>query len=156
MSKKMLPTASTLIRACVVGVFGTVITSEPSFGVEAVKTVGKFSPPSVDNEILTFAVLIGAAVVPLTFHDTVCAVPPVYETAAFCVVTRNGVPVLTEVTVIGASTLPPLPSRTVTRNCIARAIDGKSSPVIQVPAQIAPITEVPVKVKGASFELFKI
>src|SRR5437868_3090893 len=39
-SKKMLPTASTLTRACVVGVFGTVTASEPSLGVVA-STRGK-------------------------------------------------------------------------------------------------------------------
>ena len=40
-SKKILPTASILIRAVVVGVFGIVNTSVPSLGVLAASTVGK-------------------------------------------------------------------------------------------------------------------
>jgi hypothetical protein len=39
-SKKMLPTASTFTRAVVVSGFGSVTTSEPSFGVLAASTVG--------------------------------------------------------------------------------------------------------------------
>jgi hypothetical protein len=40
MSKKMLPTASTLIRAVVVAMFGIVNASEPSFAVVAASTCG--------------------------------------------------------------------------------------------------------------------
>ena len=39
-SKNTFPIASTLIRACVVVVFGSVTDCEPSFGVEAASTVG--------------------------------------------------------------------------------------------------------------------
>ena len=40
-SKNTFPIASTLIRACVVVVFGSVTDCEPSFGVDAASTVGK-------------------------------------------------------------------------------------------------------------------
>ena len=52
-SKKMLPTASTLIRAVVVLTLGKVTNSDPSFGVLAASTYGKVEPPSVDSEIIT-------------------------------------------------------------------------------------------------------
>ena len=70
-SKKILPTASTLILAVVVGRFGTLIDSDPSFAVEARTVVGNVCPPSVESEILTFAVSIPPPVVPLTSHVTV-------------------------------------------------------------------------------------
>jgi hypothetical protein len=41
-SKKMFPTASTFTRAVVVSVFGSVTTSEPSFGVLAASTVDTY------------------------------------------------------------------------------------------------------------------
>ena len=41
MSKKMLPTASTLIRPCVVAMFGMVTTALPLFGTLLASTVGK-------------------------------------------------------------------------------------------------------------------
>ena len=41
MSKKILPTASTFILPVVVGLFGTVIVSVPSFKVLSAKTIGK-------------------------------------------------------------------------------------------------------------------
>jgi hypothetical protein len=47
------------------------------------KTVGNVSPPSFDNEILTFAQLTGAAVVLFTFHVIVCDEPPAHETFVF-------------------------------------------------------------------------
>ena len=50
------------------GASGTVIISEPSFGVLAASTVSKFNPPSVDNSMFTFEVLIPFAVVPATSH----------------------------------------------------------------------------------------
>ena len=70
-SKKILPTASTFTRLVEPGETGTVITSDPSFGVEATKTVGNVFPPSVDNKIFTLAQLTGAAVVLFTLHVTV-------------------------------------------------------------------------------------
>ena len=70
-SKKILPTASTFILAVVLAPTGIVKASEPSFAVLAAKTVGNVFPPSVDNDILTFAQLTGAAVVLATFHVTV-------------------------------------------------------------------------------------
>ena len=59
-SKKMFPTASTFTRAVVVSVFGSVTTSDPSFGVDAASTVGYVCPPSADSVIFTLAVLTGA------------------------------------------------------------------------------------------------
>lgn len=67
-SKKILPTASTLILAVVVAIAGMVKISVPSLGVLAANTIGKLCPPSVDNEIFTLAQLTGAAVVLVTFH----------------------------------------------------------------------------------------
>jgi len=88
MSKKMFPTGWILIRAVVVGLFGTVICSVPSFAVLARIVTGKVCPPSVDSRMLTFAALILLAVVPATSHVTVCGVFACQETGeAFCVVT---------------------------------------------------------------------
>src|SRR5450432_4183734 len=70
-SKKILPTASTFIRAVDVGVLGIKTDAEPLLGVLATRTVGNVLPPSVEREILTFAALTGAAVVLATFQVTV-------------------------------------------------------------------------------------
>jgi hypothetical protein len=94
MSKKMLPTPSTFILAAAVGRLGTLIDSEPSFGVEASIVVGNVCPPSVESEILTLAVFMPPAVVPLTSHVTVWPVFPVQFEGVFCVVTLKGVVVL--------------------------------------------------------------
>ena len=67
-SKKTLPTASTFILAVVLAPTGIVTASDPSLGVLASKTVGNVCPPSVDNEILTFAQLTGGSVVLVTFQ----------------------------------------------------------------------------------------
>src|SRR5690349_1694003 len=52
-SKKILPTASTLMRLVLPGISGTVINSEPSLSVEEAKTMGRVLPPSVDNKMFT-------------------------------------------------------------------------------------------------------
>ena len=65
-SKKILPTASILIRAVVLKPTGIVTACVPSFGVVASNTVGKVKPPSVEKEIFTLAQLIGAALVLFT------------------------------------------------------------------------------------------
>src|SRR3954452_10807770 len=88
MSKKMFPTASTLIRAFFVGVFGTTTLWEPSFAVDAASTYGYVCPPSTDSEIFTLAVEMGAALVPATFHVTVCVEPAAQFAGE--PVTRNG------------------------------------------------------------------
>ena len=67
-SKKTLPTASTLILAVVEVPTGIINISLPSLGVLAIKTVGNVSPPLVDKETFTFAQLTGAAVVLFTDH----------------------------------------------------------------------------------------
>jgi hypothetical protein len=68
MSKKTFAYASTLIRAVLVGVFGSTTTSEPSFGVAAANTVGKLAPPLVDSRMLTEP---AKALEPLTVQVTV-------------------------------------------------------------------------------------
>jgi len=67
-SKNTLPMASIFTLAVVVGVAGIVTISEPSLGILSDKTVGKVCPPSVDNEILTLAQLIGGDAVLFTSH----------------------------------------------------------------------------------------
>ena len=42
----------------------------------AASTYGYVWPPSVDRQIFTLAVLIGATSVPATFQVTVCVEPP--------------------------------------------------------------------------------
>ena len=90
MSKKTLPTDSTLILAALVGEFGSTTLSVPSFGVLADRTRGNVLPPSVESEILTFAQLTGALVVFATFQLTDWEEPPGQDTAVFGCVTVNG------------------------------------------------------------------
>ena len=97
-SKKIFPTASTLMRAVVVGVVGMINASVPSFGVLVANTVGKVSPPSVLKLIFTLAQLTGAAVVLFTLHVIFCEDPPAHVTAVFGAVTANGPEVLLTVT----------------------------------------------------------
>src|SRR5687767_5372354 len=89
-SKKMLPTPWTFTRAVVVFSTGTLTACEPSFGVLAIRVVGNVSPPSVDRRMATFAVLMGAAVVPATSQVTVSVPPDAHATLVFGAVTRNG------------------------------------------------------------------
>jgi hypothetical protein len=89
-SKKIFPTASTFIRAVVVGVFGITNASVPSFAVLADNTVGNVCPPSVDKEIFTLAQLTGVAVVLATAQVIVCVEPPTYDTAVLGAVTAKG------------------------------------------------------------------
>src|SRR4051812_49824730 len=70
-SKKILPAASTLMRAWLVVIFGSTTVWEPSLGVPLTSVMGKVLPPLVDNKIFTVAALMGDAVVPATFHKTV-------------------------------------------------------------------------------------
>src|SRR5215212_2735854 len=99
MSKNIFPAASTFILAVVVALLGTVMFSVPSFAVLASSTVGKVFPPSVERDILTLAQFIGAPLVPLTFHVTVCVEPPAQVTAVFGAVTVNAPPVFATVSV---------------------------------------------------------
>lgn len=86
-SKKILLTASILMRAVEVGVLGIKTACDPSFGVLDTSTVGKVCPPSVLNEIFTLAQLTGVAVVLATFHVMFCVLPPVQDIAVFGAVT---------------------------------------------------------------------
>jgi hypothetical protein len=61
----------------------------------------------------------------------------------------NGVVVLTTARIVPASLMPPFPSRTLTRKFIVRAADGRSSPVIQLAAQIEPVADAPLNITGA-------
>ena len=102
-AKKILPTASTFILAVVVGVFGMVNASVPSFAVLAANTVGNVWPPSVDKDIFTLAQLTGAAVVLATAHVMVCVEPPAQETAVLGAVTENGPDAALTVTTISVN-----------------------------------------------------
>src|SRR5262245_56571513 len=136
----MLFTASTLMRAVVVGVFGITTFAVPIFGVLAASTVGKVSPPSTDSEIFTFAVLIGAPLVPATFQVTVRPVFPPHETAVLGAVTENGPATTVGTTTVVAVEMAPAParlSRAVTMNVIVRFVDGRTSPVRHVPVEHA-------------------
>ena len=64
------------MRACVVGVFGSVIVALPLLGRLLAMVVGKVLPPSVERRMFTSDVLMGAALVPAAFQVTVWVVPP--------------------------------------------------------------------------------
>src|SRR5262245_32244365 len=122
----MFPTASTLMRAFFVGVFGTTTFSEPSFAVLAASTYGYVCPPSTDSEIFTFAVLTGATFVLATFHVTVCVEPAAQEVGD--PVTRNGPAVLARRSVVSAAFTPPFPSRAVRRKCSESGLELLNPP----------------------------
>ena len=71
MLKKMLSTASILIRAVEVGVLGMMMVAAPVLGLLGERITGKVFPPSMESRMRTFAQLIGAAEVLATFHVTV-------------------------------------------------------------------------------------
>jgi hypothetical protein len=77
--KNILPVPFTFILAAVTIApgFGMVTLAVPLFG-KVPNASGQVYPPSLDMYISTFAALTGAAIVPTTFHVTVCVVPPVY------------------------------------------------------------------------------
>lgn len=102
MSKKILLTASTLIRPCVVAVFGIVTNALPLFGTLLARTTGNVEPPLVENEIFTFAQLMGAVLVLATFQVTVCCDPPGIVAGLFGAVIMKGPAVLTDDTVVEA------------------------------------------------------
>jgi hypothetical protein len=161
MSKKMLPTASTFIRAVVVEAWGTVTASEPSLAVLAARTSGKVFPPSVESVIRTLAALTGAAVVLATLQVTVSGLPPRTLTEVLGAVTAKGPLSARTLTSVVTSLMPPPParlSRTVTRKFIVRVVVGMTSPVRQVSpaAQTDPVGDVPVNVAGGLFALFKM
>jgi hypothetical protein len=106
-SKKMLPTDSTLILAVVVGVFGITNDSVPSLGVLADNTVGNVRPPSVEREIFTLAQLTGDAVVFATAQVIACVELPAHETAVLGDVTEKGPEVLLTVTTMSVNCVWP-------------------------------------------------
>ena len=150
-SKKILPTASTFIRAVVVGMLGIRTDSVPSLAVLAARVVGNVLPPSVEREILTFAALIPLAVVPATFQVTVKLFSAGTLMAVLGAVTANGpteAPPATVTTDVAVLIPPPLArlSRATTWNVIVREIAGRSSPV----------RNPPVVVAGGTLALFKM
>ena len=66
-----------MILQVVLGVFGIVTACVPSFGVAANK-VDQVAPPSVESKMSTLAQFTLLAVVPATFHVTVCVEPVSY------------------------------------------------------------------------------
>ena len=106
-SKKILPTASTLMRHVVLNDEGIVITSDPSLAVAAAKTVGNVFPPSVDNKIFTLAQLTGAAVVLFTLQVTVADEPASQVIFVLGDVTWKGPEVLVTVTTTSAKEVCP-------------------------------------------------
>ena len=129
-SKKIFPTAATLILHCEDRLLGTVIAWEPSFGVLPMSVIGKLFPPSVDNKIATLAQFTGERFVLLTLQLTVCVDPTGHDTAVFGAVTAKG-PAL-PLTVTSTSSLlllapPALLSLTVKRKLSDRATDGRTS-----------------------------
>src|SRR5688500_7167021 len=118
-SKKMLQTASTLMRSCVVGVPGIVTTFDPSFAVVVGRTAGNDAPPSRDSAILTVDALTGAAKVFAGFHATSYAEPPVTVTAPSGAVTVNGPAAVVDVTIVEADAIAPPPAR------LSRAVTWK-------------------------------
>jgi hypothetical protein len=90
------------------------------------------APPSVEIRISTFAQLTGLAVVPATFHVTVCEVAPTHEIpVAVGYVTVNGPDDATLTVTASSSLQPPFSalSRTVTLKFIVLATVGKTSQV---------------------------
>src|SRR6266404_5980870 len=71
MLKKMLSTASILIRAVEVGMLGMLTVAAPLLGLLDESTTGKVFPPSIESRMRTLRQLIGAADVLATFHVTV-------------------------------------------------------------------------------------
>ena len=59
-AKKILSVAATMILAELVTLFGTTISADPLLAVFSNNTIGKETPPSVDNKIVTFWLLTGA------------------------------------------------------------------------------------------------
>ena len=133
-SKKMLPTAATRTRACVVAMpAGSVTCSLPSFGVLLASSIGHVAPPSIDSVMRTFAVDTGASALEATFHATVATLPAANVAAVFGAVTANGPAAFATVTTVLASFVPPPParlSRTVTRKFSVRLTFGSTSPVM--------------------------
>ena len=157
MSKKILPTAATRMRACVVaGVpAGMVKVSVPSFSVLAVKIVGNVKPPSRDRAISMFAVLTPLAVVPATFQVMLWLEPAAQLTAVSGAVTIKGPANVVLVTATDASLVPPPParlSRAVTRKFIVRPVVGNTSAVSQLGVAVPGSGAV----AGATFALLRM
>ena len=84
----MLPTASILMRAVVVGVQGRVTACAPSLAVAAARTVGKVLPPSSERRMFTVA----ATDPPPTSQVTFVLQPQPRTSPPLGAVTRKGAP----------------------------------------------------------------
>ena len=146
-SKKILPTAATLMRAVELRIpLGSITDCDPSLGVLAARVIGKVNPPSVERVIVTFAQLTGARLVLLTFQVTVWA--PLNVPPPLGAVIANGPEFPSTVIATELSLTPPKPlrlSRTVARKFIVRETAGRFSAVWNPPT-----------VGGGTFALFKM
>src|SRR5690606_14387845 len=118
-----------ILAEVVSGTLGTVICCDPSLGVLAANTVGKVTPPSVENLILTFWQLMVALLVLPTFQVTVCLL---FAPQAGGVFTVNAGTSST-VTVIKSDEVLPATgasSLTVNRTFIVLPTDGVTSQVV--------------------------
>ena len=80
------------------------------------------NPPSVEREIFTFAVLVGAMSVLALSHVTVIAEPLGTEPPESGEVTRNGPAFVASRRVVSPLLTPPLPSRAVRRKWRERGV----------------------------------
>ena len=107
-SKKIFPTDCTFTLQVVACVEGTAIISDPSFGVDVARIVGKVLPPSVDSKIFTAAQFTDPAFVPFTLQVTVAVLPAFQVTAVFGAVTAKGPEVLVTVTTASVKAVCPM------------------------------------------------
>ena len=154
-SKKIFPTASTLILQVLLNETGTLISSEPSLGVAAAKTTGKLFPPSVDNKMFTLAQFTGAPVVPFTLQVTVAVLPASQVILVLGDVTWNGPELFVTVTTISVNAVCPtdasgingLLSRTVNLKFKVRATELKASIFVPgSPPGNGPVTNDPARI----------
>ena len=118
--------------------------ADPLFGTLAANVVGQVVPPSAENNIVTFAQLIGEAVVLATFHVIVCELPEVHVTGDPCEVIINGPAAATVVTVKFISELhpaTPVKSLATPLKLIVLPMEGTTSQVFDVlPVNIVAIS----------------
>jgi hypothetical protein len=157
-SKKMFPTASTLILAVEDEAEGRVTAWLPSLGVLAARTVGNVCPPSVERLIITFAQLTGANVLLATDHVTVCEVPPCQLTFVFGAVTANGPEVFETVTVISLNAVCPTFAGEVLYELLSRTVTLKFKVLVTElnasifapasPPDKGPVNRLPARIVG--------
>ena len=138
-SKKIWLLPFTIILLVVPGMFGIMMFWEPSFGVEASKTIGKVCPPSVDNKMSTLVQFTPFVLVPATDQLMVCEVPAAYETAVFWESIVNGPANPSTVIIMSSELLEPPPillSLAVNRKFKVLATFGNTSEAISLPVVV--------------------